>query len=44
MNGFSSVIGSVFTTILSMAFGFRVVLVFGVIAYGVAVWALRRIP
>lgn len=42
VNGFCSVIGSVLTTILSMTFGFRAVLVLGLLAYVVALTALRR--
>jgi hypothetical protein len=41
VNGFSSVIGSVLSTILAMSFGFRVVLVFALLAYVVALAALR---
>jgi hypothetical protein len=41
VNGFFSVIGSVLTTILSMTFGFRVVLFLGLLAYAVATWLLR---
>jgi hypothetical protein len=41
VNGFFSVIGSVLTTILSMTFGFRVVLLLGLLAYAVAAWLLR---
>jgi hypothetical protein len=43
VNGFCSVIGSVLTTILSMTFGFRAVLVLGLLAYVVALTALRRL-
>jgi predicted membrane-bound spermidine synthase len=43
INGFFSVIGSVGTTILSMIFGFRVVLVLGLATYTIAVLALRRL-
>ena len=44
VNGFFSVIGSVSTTILSMAFGFRVVICLGLIVYFVAALTLRRLP
>jgi hypothetical protein len=44
VNGFFSVAGSVLTTILSMAFGFRAVLVAAGAAYLIAVAALARIP
>jgi len=43
VNGFFSVIGSVLTTILSMTFGFRVVLMLGFATYVVAAIALRGI-
>lgn len=43
VNGFFSVIGSVLTTILSMTFGFRVVLMLGLAAYAIAVLVLRGI-
>ncbi len=43
VNGFCSVIGSVLTTMLSMTFGFRAVLVLGLVAYVVALTALRRL-
>ena len=36
-------IGSVLTTMLSMTFGFRAVLVLGLMAYVVALTALRRL-
>jgi MFS family permease len=41
VNGFASVVGAVLTTILAMAFGFRVVLFVALVVYGVAVLALR---
>ncbi len=44
INGFFSVISSVLTTILSMAFGFSLVLGLGVGIYGVAVLVLRSLP
>jgi len=44
VNGFFSVIGSVLTTMLSMTFGFRVVLMLGLGAYALAVVTLRSIP
>jgi hypothetical protein len=40
VNGFASVIGSVLTTILAMAFGFHVVLVVALCIYGVALTVL----
>lgn len=40
-NGFFSVIGSVLTTILAMTYGFANVLLAGLVAYSVAVVALR---
>ena len=43
VNGFSSVIGSVLSTILAMIFGFRGVLFFALIAYVIALGALRRL-
>jgi MFS family permease len=43
VNGFASVVGAVLTTILAMALGFGVVLFLALIAYGVAVAALRRL-
>jgi len=44
VNGFFSVISSVLTTILSMSFGFQVVLSFGLLVYGVGILALRAVP
>ncbi len=44
VNGFFSVIGSVLTTVLSMAFGFRTVLFLGLMAYALAAALLRSIP
>jgi hypothetical protein len=44
VNGFFSVIGSVLTTILSMAFGFRVVQLTALAIYAVAVFAFTRLP
>ena len=44
VNGFFSVIGSVLTTVLSMTFGFRVVLLLGLAVYTLAVFTLRAIP
>ena len=41
MNGFFSVIGSVLTTILSMTFGFRVVMLLALGAYVIALLALH---
>src|SRR5690606_13670329 len=43
VNGFFSVIGSVLTTILSMAFGFSVVQIGAVAVYAVAVVAFLRL-
>ncbi len=44
LNGFFSVIGSVLTTVLSMTFGFRVVLFLGLGIYVFAVAILRSMP
>jgi hypothetical protein len=44
VNGFFSVMGSVLTTALSMTYGFRVVLLLGLVTYTVAVFLLRSIP
>jgi len=44
VNGFFSVLGSVLTTMLSMAFGFRTVLVLGLLAYALAATLLWRLP
>ena len=41
VNGFASVIGSVLTTILAMAFGFNTVLALALIVYAVALFTLR---
>jgi hypothetical protein len=41
VNGFFSVIGSVLTTVLSMTYGFRVVLLFGLLVYALA-WSMLR--
>jgi hypothetical protein len=41
VNGFASVVGAALTTILAMSFGFRVVLVVALVAYAVALSALR---
>lgn len=43
VNGFASVLGSVVTTLLSMMFGFRVVLVAALVVYLVALAALRSL-
>jgi MFS family permease len=43
VNGFASVIGSVLTTILAMAFGFQAVLVLGLAVYVVALLTLRTL-
>jgi hypothetical protein len=44
VNGFFSVLGSVLTTILSMSYGFRAVLLLALATYAVAILVLRRIP
>jgi hypothetical protein len=44
VNGFFSVIGSVLTTILSMAVGFRTVQLAALAAYAIAVVAFTRLP
>ncbi len=44
VNGFFSVISSVLTTILSMSFGFQVVLSLGALVYGVGILAIRSVP
>ena len=43
INGFFSVIGSVLTTILAMTYGFRLVQLFGLLAYAAAAVALSRL-
>lgn len=43
VNGFASVMGSVLTTLLSMTFGFRVVMALAFCVYAVAVAALRSL-
>jgi hypothetical protein len=43
VNGFFSVIGSVLTTVLSMSYGFRVVLFLGLAAYALAALQLHRL-
>ncbi len=43
VNGFSSVVGAVLATLLSMVFGFHVVLVLGLAAYLLALLAWRRL-
>jgi hypothetical protein len=43
VNGFASVMGSVLTTLLSMTFGFRVVMAVALLVYAVAVLALRSL-
>ncbi|MFN8051639.1 MAG: hypothetical protein U0Q22_09400 [Acidimicrobiales bacterium] len=43
VNGFFSVIGSVLTTILSMTFGFRVVMFLALVAYAAAIAAHARL-
>ncbi len=44
VNGFFAVIGSVLTTILSMAFGFRAVQFAALAIYAIAVFAFTRLP
>jgi hypothetical protein len=44
VNGFFSVVGSVLTTILSMAVGFRVVQFAALLVYAVAAIAFSRLP
>ncbi len=44
VNGFCSVVSSVLTTLCSMMFGFDVVMVMAVAVYGVALFALMRLP
>jgi hypothetical protein len=44
VNGFFSVTSSVLATILSMSFGFGLVLLCAAIAYAVGVLALSRVP
>jgi spermidine synthase len=44
VNGFCSVIASVLSTLLSMAFGFDTVMLIALVLYGVAIAALLRIP
>ena len=44
MNGFFSVMSSVLATMVSMTFGFRVVLFLALLTYAVGVFALTRIP
>jgi MFS family permease len=41
VNGFASVVGAVLTTLLAMVFGFRVVLLLGLVVYLVALALLR---
>jgi hypothetical protein len=41
VNGFASVVGAVLSTILAMTFGFRVVLFLALLAYAIAILALR---
>jgi NaMN:DMB phosphoribosyltransferase len=43
VNGFFSVIGSVLTTVLSMSYGFRAVLLLGFVAYLAAAALLRSL-
>jgi hypothetical protein len=44
VNGFFSVVGSVLTTILSMALGFRIVQFAGLVIYAIAAFAFTRLP
>jgi hypothetical protein len=44
VNGFFSVVGSVLTTILSMALGFRMVQFAALLVYGIAAFAFMRLP
>jgi hypothetical protein len=44
VNGFASVGGSVLTTILAMAFGFKIVLALALVVYITAAIALSRLP
>ncbi len=44
VNGFFSVVGSVLTTILSMALGFRIVQFSALLVYAVAAFAFSRLP
>ena len=44
VNGFFSVISSVLTTMLSMSFGFQVVLSLGLLVYGVGILFMRTVP
>src|SRR5262249_55294781 len=44
VNGFFAVIGSVLTTILSMALGFRLVQFLGLAVYAIAAFAFTRLP
>jgi hypothetical protein len=43
VNGFASVVGAVLTTILAMSFGFKTVLFLALVAYAIALLALRRL-
>jgi MFS family permease len=44
VNGFFSVVSSVLATILSMSFGFRVVLLLAATIYAIGIVALTRVP
>ena len=44
INGYFSVVSSVLATMLSMSFGFRVVLLLAWVVYAIGVLALARIP
>ena len=43
VNGFASVVGAVLATVLSMIYGFQVVLLLGLVAYLVALLAWQRL-
>jgi hypothetical protein len=44
VNGFCSVVSSILTTMLSMTFGFTVVMSLAVVVYAVGIYAMTRIP
>jgi predicted MFS family arabinose efflux permease len=44
INGYFSVVSSVLATMLSMSFGFRVVLMLAFVVYAIGVLALSKIP
>ena len=43
VNGFFSVVGSVLATIVSMTFGFNLLLLLGLIIYGIGILAIGRV-